>query len=141
MLNLTEDEIEEFATALEEGAPPAIAAAMVGLQLADVLADEVCAKLVARKEAKGIYGIFKNLREQAEKGNVKAATFLLERRDPTNFGPPKQVLEQRRLNVNVTTNLPATPVADFKRLSKEELAQLQVLHEKAGVVIEGTFDE
>lgn len=140
-MTLTDEDYEVLMDAVKEGFPPSMACGLIGLTPSDfhqLLCEDLdLRRRVLRWDAHGKYGIFKDLRAQAALGSVSAAKFLLERTAPEEFGPPKQVLEQRKISVNINQNVERSgPAFDLARLTKEELVQLQDLQRKA---LEGTM--
>lgn len=133
---MDDDKLDTILDAVEQGFPPSLACGLVGLTPEEfrdcVMRDEDMRRRLIKSDALGKFGLFVDLRKQAELGNTAAARFLLERTAPEEFGPPKQVIETRRMSVDLNKPLATNdgPTMDLQRLTKEELATLQQLQAK-----------
>lgn len=133
---MDDEKLETILDAVAQGFPPTLACGLVGLTPEEfrdcVMRDEDMRRRLIKSDSLGKFGLFLNLRQQAEMGNVTAARFLLERTAPEEFGPPKQVIETRRMSVDLNKPLASNegPSMNLNLLTKEELATLQQLQEK-----------
>lgn len=131
-------DIEKLIKLLRTGMPLEIAAQMCGVTLQELYElqqdNAYLRKMVMVTTAEGRGRLFLDALKQSRKGNISATKFLLERTMPEQFGPPKQVMETRRLSISMTGKLNApeqTHQLDLAKMSADEIAFLQELQQRA----------